>query len=250
MVYEPRTYRRAVSASSLVAFQVVLAQTDLQILASRDLSDEALTLVTDVRSELEDYAAAHPRFVESFSPVPIEPDAPAIVREMAEAARVSGVGPMAAVAGAVAEHVARGLSVISAEVIVENGGDVYLMGSRQRVVGVFAGAGEGPRGVAAGLGIRIGPEMLPCAVATSSGRIGPSVSLGSADAATVIARSGALADAVASVVGNRVRSADDLEGAMAVGSAIDGVLGIVATIDGAVGAWGAVELVPLDADLT
>lgn len=234
----------------MVAFEVVVAQTDLQILSTRDLSAQARALIVAARGDLETYIAAHPRFAASFVPVPVEPDAPAIVRAMARAADVSGVGPMAAVAGAVAEYVARGLSADSPEVIVENGGDVYLMGSRERIVGVWAGSGEGgAAGVARGLAIRIASEMLPCAVATSSGRIGPSVSLGSADAATVIADSGALADAVASVVGNRVHTVSDLDAAIAAGSAVDGVLGIVATIDGAVGAWGAVELVPLDAEL-
>jgi hypothetical protein len=241
MSYEPRTYRRAVSASGLVPFEVVVAQTDLQVLAERDLSSEAATLVREARHDLESYISAHPRFAESFVPVPVEADAPSIVRRMADAAHAASVGPMAAVAGAVAEYVAVGLSELSGEVIVENGGDTYLVGRRDRVVGLWAG--EGP---AEGMGLAIAGEMLPLAVATSSGTIGPSVSLGRADTMTVLARSGALADAVASAAGNRVRSAEDLEAALELARGVDGVLGAVVSIDGNVGAWGAVRLVLIE----
>lgn len=241
MSYEPRTYRLSVSASGLVPFEVVVGQTDLQVLAERDLSDTATILVREARRNLESYIAAHPRFAESFVPVPVEPDAPGIVRQMAEAARAASVGPMAAVAGAVAEYVAVGLSELSAEVIVENGGDTYLIGRRDRVVGLWAG-----EGVAAGMGLAIGGDSLPLAVATSSGTIGPSVSLGRADTMTVLSRSGALADAVASAAGNRVRSATDLAGALELARGVAGVLGAVVSVDGDVGAWGAVKLVPIE----
>jgi ApbE superfamily uncharacterized protein (UPF0280 family) len=241
MPYEPRTYRRAVSAAGLARFEVVVAETDLHILAERDLTDLATGLVGVVRRDLESYISAHPRFVESFVPVPVECDAPPIVQEMAHAAQAAGVGPMAAVAGAVAEYVARGLSAHSGEVIVENGGDTYLVGHKDRIVGLWVG-----EGISAGVGLAIAGSMLPLAVATSSGTIGPSISLGSADAMTVLARSGALADAVASAAGNRVHDADDVEKALEVARGVDGVLGAVVSVAGAVGAWGSVRLVPIE----
>lgn len=223
-------------------FVVRVAETDLQILACSDLTGTAERCVRDARAELESYIAAHPRFGESYVPVEADPGAPAIVKAMAEAASAAGVGPMAAVAGAVAEHVARKLHAHSAEVIVENGGDVYLMGAHERVVALWAGS-EGVSGV----GIRVPARALPCAVATSSGTIGPSVSFGSADTATVVASSGALADAAASVVGNRVRSAADLERAVQAGLSVPGVTGVVVSISGALAAGGDIELVPVKA---
>ena len=95
-----------------------------------------------------------------------------------------------------------------------------------------------------GIGLALPAALLPMAVATSSGTIGPSVSLGTADAATVLASSGALADAAASAVGNRVHGAGDIEAALDVARGIPGVLGAVVTVGGALGAWGQVELVP------
>lgn len=239
MGFEPREYRRTMRPEGLAGFRVVVAETDLFIHAEADLTDIAIAVVRSLRDDLEGYLRTHPRFGESFVPVPIEGSAPPIVREMAQAAQIAGVGPMAAVAGAFAEAVARSLEPRSAEVIVENGGDVYLMGSEARVVGLWADA-DAPR-----VGLRIAGDALPCAVATSSGTIGPSVSLGRADAATVIADSGALADAAASVVGNRVHGPGDLDDALAAGRGIEGVTGIVALVDGHLAAWGGVELVPL-----
>lgn len=239
-MFQPRTYRAEFAGSGLVPFVVRVAETDLQILACSDLASVAEHSVRDARADLESYLATHPRFGESYVPVEADPGAPAIVRAMAQAASRSGVGPMAAVAGAFAEYVARELHAYSDEVIVENGGDVFLIGARERVVALWAGA-EGVSGV----GIRLRAGALPCAVATSSGTIGPSVSFGSADTATVVASSGALADAVASVVGNRVRSAADLERAVEAGLSVPGVTGVVVSISGALAAGGEIELVPV-----
>jgi hypothetical protein len=241
MSYEPRTYRRTVSPGDLVSFEVTVRETDLQISAQRDLSAPAIALVEEARNLLETYIAGHPRFAESYVPLEVEPGAPALVSAMAGAAHIANVGPMAAVAGAVAEHVARGLTADSPEVIVENGGDVYLMGSCDRTLALWAGEG-GARGV----GILVTARLLPIAVCTSSGRIGHSTSFGAADAVTVLASDGALADAVATALANRVRGPGDVERALEAAAGVRGVRGAVVTVDGHVGAWGDVHLVPVD----
>lgn len=242
MAFEPRTYREMVAPEGLISFRVVAGETDLLVHAASDLADVAGIAVARLRRELESYIAAHPRFAEAFVPVPVDSTAPPIARRMAEAAERAGVGPMAAVAGAFAEAVARELAQHSPEVIVENGGDVYVMGSVDRVAALWSG-GDTPA-----VGLRLKAASMPLAVATSSGTIGPSVSLGAADAATVIAADGALADAVASVVGNAIHDSSDLEAAIGRGRAIVGVRGIVAVVGGHMGAWGEIELVPVDAD--
>jgi ApbE superfamily uncharacterized protein (UPF0280 family) len=241
MTFEPRTYRRRVEPAGLVTFQVMLRETDLQIAAERDLTREATALVEGARAELDGYISHHRRFVESFVPFEVDEDAPAIVRAMAAAASVADVGPMAAVAGAFAEHVARGLVAHSAEVIVENGGDVYMTGATERVVALHAG----PSPLSGRVGIVVDAAMMPVAVCTSSASVGPSVSLGSADAACVIARDGALADAVASALGNRVHSAQDVQRAIDAVKGLDGVLGLVVVAGETLGAWGAARLVSL-----
>ena len=86
------------------------------------------------------------------------------------------------------------------------------------------------------------PGQTPLGICTSSGKVGPSLSLGLADAAVVLAPSAALADAAATAVGNRVRSADDMEAALELGQSIRGVTGIVIITGDRMGARGDVKL--------
>lgn len=238
MTYEPRTYRAMTDPEGLVTFEVVHAETDLQISALRDLTPQASALVATFREQLEAYFAANPYFAESLVPVDASPGAPAIVRAMADTARTAGVGPMASVAGAMAEAVARGLDPESSEVIVENGGDLYLISRFERRV--LLEAGDSP--LSGHVGLLLEPGMMPVAVCTSSAKVGPSLSFGSAHAATVVARSGALADAAASVAGNLVHGPDDIERALARVKEIPGVLGAVVIADDTIGAVGGVSL--------
>lgn len=237
--FEPRWYRRAMRPTGLVGFRVLHAQTDLMIHAVRDLSEDAARIVACLRRELQAYVALRPRFAESFTPVGTDSAAPAIAIAMAEAAFAAGVGPMAAVAGAFSDAVGEELLSLSPEVIVENGGDIFVAGRVDRVVAVWSGD------EVAGFGVRLRATALPCGIATSSATVGPSVSLGRASAATVVARSAALADAVASGVGNRVHGPADVPRALDWGMGIAGVRAVVVVVDGAVGAVGDVELVPL-----
>jgi len=240
VVFEPREYRQRVDAGSLVAFEVVVGETDLQVLAERDLSADAVRLVLAARAELEAYLSAHPAFGATHAPHPVDDTAGPLVRAMAAAAERAGVGPMAAVAGAIAEHVARGLAALSERVVVENGGDLYLIGRRDLTVALHTGEHG-----ATGVGLRLRGADLPLAVATSSGTFGHSHSYGTADTVTVLARDGALADAVATAAGNRVHAPDDVHAALAFSLGVEGVRAAVVTAGGAIGVLGDVELVPL-----
>ncbi len=119
-------YRQLVGCVDLVTFTVQIEQTDLMISAKHDLTSKARELVQFYRQNLKDYIAGHPAFLTSLAPISVEGNAPPIVRKMAEATAIAGVGPMAAVAGAIAECVGHGLLAYSSDVIVENGGDIFL----------------------------------------------------------------------------------------------------------------------------
>ncbi|MCE5190664.1 MAG: UPF0280 family protein [Actinomycetia bacterium] len=238
MSYEPRTYRSAVNAPGLVTFEVVHAETDLQVSAIRDLAPEAGALVRALRGELEAYIAANPRFAESHVPVAVTSAAPVVVRAMADAARIAGVGPMAAVAGAFAEAVARGLAPASREVIVENGGDLFLLGTHERTVLLFAGDSPLSERVA----LMVSSALQPVAVCTSSAKVGPSLSYGSAHAVTILSASGALADAAASAVGNIVHGPEDIPAGLERAKGIPGVLGAVIIAEDRIGAMGIARL--------
>ncbi|TDB39503.1 MAG: UPF0280 family protein [Actinobacteria bacterium] len=241
MSYEPRTYRARIDVPGLVTFEVVYAETDLQISATRDLSVRSETLVRGLRAELEAYVSANPRFAESHVPVEVGAGAPALAREMADAARIAGVGPMASVAGAFAEAVARGLAGESAEVIVENGGDLFIIGSHDRTVLLWAG--DSP--LSGEVALIVSAAMQPVAVCTSSAKVGPSLSYGSAHAVTIMAENGALADAAASAVGNVVHGPDDIPIGLERAKSIPGVLGAVIIADDRIGATGLARLAPV-----
>ncbi len=203
---EPRTYRYWVESKDLIPFKVIVKESDLYILALTNLQRKAYRLVVKYRSILEKYIEQHPIFLTSLEPIPVDEDAPHIVKVMAEAGEKAGVGPMAAVAGAIADFVGTELSAFSPEVIIENGGDIYLKSSRKRVVGIYAGKSP----LTGKVGLEINGEDTPIGISTSSGTVGHSLSFGKADAATVIAGSATLSDAVATAIGNLVKAPADI----------------------------------------
>ncbi len=240
--YRERLYRRQATAGHLVSFRVQVRQSDLYIRAGRDLSGAARDSLIRHRLGLEAYADAHPEFLETLSPWPPDPLAPALVQEMLAAARAAGVGPMAAVAGAIAEAVGRDLLPKSPEVLVENGGDIWLATGSPCTVAVFAG----PSPLSNRVGLVVRPERSPLSVCTSSGTVGHSLSLGKADAAVALAAGGALADAAATAIGNAVSGPRPVEAGLEVAQGISGLLGAVVICGERLGAWGeAVELVRL-----
>ncbi len=243
MSYEARTYRSRMGRAGLVGFRVVVRETDLWVLAARDFSRRVREVVLQERRQLEAYIAGHPEFLTTLTPWPEDPLAPAVVREMIAAARQVGVGPMAAVAGALAEQVGRALAREPAnpEVIVENGGDLYLQVTSPAIISLFAGKSP----LSHRVGLRIEPEFAPLGVCTSSGSVGHSLSFGRADAACILAHSASLADAAATALGNLVPDAGAIDAALAWAASVPEILGAVVIVGDRLGAWGRVELVPL-----
>jgi len=239
-MYKPRDYRRWVKTSGLVSFEVIEKETDLFISASIDLEGPAIKVVKSLRSDIEDYVAKYPAFRTSLEPLGAEDDAPSIVWKMCEAGMKSGVGPMAAVAGAMAEAVGRELSRQTGEILVENGGDIFMISHSARVIGVYAGEGSPFTGKFA---IEIPPSANGIGVCASSGTVSHSLSFGKADAALVISDDTALADAAATATGNIVKGAGDIEKAIAFAKSVDGVQGVMVLLGENMGSWGKIKLV-------
>src|SRR4030042_1942645 len=237
-MYQPRVYRRWIKDDDLVSFDVAVKETDLYIRAASKLEAEAIEAVIKSRTPLEEYIKSHPLFLHSLEPCSVEDDAPAIVRDMAKAARIAGVGPMAAGAGAIAEAVGKDLLAHSPEIIVENGGDIFMKISRPRLIGVYAAASSHTGRIA----LEVNPQETPLGVCTSSGTVGHSLSLGAADAVIALSCSTALADAAATAIGNMVRTADDINVAIEQAQAIDGLTGVIVIKDDRMGMWGSVKL--------
>jgi len=240
-MHRPCFYRHWIKNSGLISFNVVVEQTDLYIRSQRNLKDKALNSVLKHRGSLEKYIGHHPIFLTTMDAYQAEAEAPAIVKEMARVSQITGVGPMAAVAGAIAEAVGRDLLAFSPEIIVENGGDIFLKISRKRLVGIYAGQSPFTKKIA----LEIVPGETPLGIGTSSGTVGHSLSLGSADAVIVLSSSAALADAAATALGNMVKSVDDIPKVIEEAQNIEGLGGVVAIVGDKMSVWGRIKIVPL-----
>ena len=236
--YQERSYRNLLSDDGLFSFQVTVKETDLYIKATQDLREMARQAIIHHRFQLEQYISKYPEFFRSLVPLATDEYAPPIVRDMIQAAQCAGVGPMAAVAGAMAESVGKDLLVSSAEVIVENGGDIFIQSAKELKVGIFAGKSP----LSFRVGLKIPAANHGWGVCTSSGTVGPSLSFGRADAVCVLAPSASLADAAATAVGNIVGSSTDLPKGLEKAQTIPGLTGAVIIIGDKLGAWGDMEL--------
>ena len=192
------------------------------------------------RRILDDYINCHPAFRDSFKPIELLDSAPEVAQRMARAAHLVGVGPMAAVAGAMAQCAAEaGMKAGAREVIVENGGDIYIKAAEPVIIALNAGTAK----LSNRLGFSLQPSDTPISICSSSGQMGHSTSLGTCDLATVVAKDAALADAAATQAANLVNSEDDVNSALERIAAIEGVGGVVMVKNDRVGLAG--KLPPL-----
>lgn len=245
--YRQRCYRLQVDVdkSSLATFAVTVNESDLLIRAADvSLQKFARERLIYYRRQLELFLEQFPQVRFQLYPFEVPEYAllPKIVDSMIVAGNRAGVGPMAAVAGAIAEAVGRDLSELSPVVMVENGGDIFLAGASSYTVGIFAGQSA----FSGRLGIRISrSEKFSAGICTSSSTVGHSLSLGKADAVCIYADSAAAADALATAMGNGIRTRNDLEATIRKALAFDSVYGAVAILGDEMAAGGELELVSL-----
>ena len=239
MKYHERSYRNKVSNNRLVSFRVCVQETDLFICSDTDLSDLALQSIYKYRRFLESYIKYRPEFLSSLYPLDDDKLAPDIVRDMLKTSSAASVGPMASVAGAIAEYVCNDLLSSSKNVIVENGGDIYLKTEFDVRVTIFAG--DSP--LSYKINLLLKPDRMPIGICTSSGTVGHSLSFGKADAVCVISKSATMADAAATAIGNMVRDKREIKIGLERGAQIEGVLGIAIIVGEHFGAIGDVELI-------
>jgi ApbE superfamily uncharacterized protein (UPF0280 family) len=200
-----------------------------------DKFDEVVAEIVHQRRILEDYIGRHPVFGRSFAPIDLNDNAPTIVQRMARAANLVDVGPMAAVAGAMAQcAVEAGLKAGAREVIVDNGGDIYLAAAEPIIIGLNSGRAD----LADRLAFSLEPDDTPLAICSSSGRMGNSMSLGQCDLATVVSKDAALADAAATRTANLVKTAEEVDAALERIVGIEGIEGVMIVKDARVGLAG------------
>jgi uncharacterized protein len=239
MPYEERIYRSLVNKENIISYNVKISESDLLISSDSNLSKSAEKSLIQHRHSLETYIKNHHEFRTSLLPLPDDNLAPLIVRDMIARSKVCGVGPMASVAGAVSEFVGYDLLGSTENLIIENGGDIFLRSKKKLTVAIYAGEST----LSYKVNLLIKPEETPLGICTSSATVGPSLSFGKTDAVCVISNSATLADAAASAIGNRVKSKKDIKPALDYGINIPNVRGIVIIIGKDMGAIGDIELV-------
>lgn len=238
-----RTYRRPAEGARLKSFTVTVKESDLWIAVSSSsfydkLPEETEQLVWQKRLILENYLDCNRDFAAALEPFLLQETAPDLIRRMVRAGNLAGVGPMAAVAGLLAEETGKFLLKKSPEVIVENGGDIFLKVVQPVSIGIYAGGSP----LSGKLALQLDPANTPLGVCTSSGMVGPSYSMGRADAAVAVSESCALADAAATAMGNMVQGEDDLQQALEFAQSVEEISGALVIYSDKIAAWGDVEL--------
>jgi len=207
----------------------------LKVVCSKNLRYESSARLVEIYDDLVDYINRYPLFKISYEPVEVGPDVAEIVRLMSKSAFLAGVGPMASVAGAFSQLIGEYLVGCGGEdVIVDNGGDIYLNLTSEKVVGLYAGHSP----VSGRISLRVKPDETPVGVCTSSASVGPSISLGDSDAVTVVADSSAIADAAATAIGNVVRGGSGVELGIKTAKGLECVRGVIIVSGERMGCFG------------
>ncbi|WP_163340753.1 UPF0280 family protein [Desulfopila sp. IMCC35008] len=187
------------------------------------------------RKKIEKYIKQHPAFASALKPINLLPEAPPVVQKMAEASGKTGLGPMASVAGTLAQYgVEAALEAGCTDALVENGGDMYIASSAPVTIGIYAGKNA----IGTQLAFHIFSEDLPLSICSSSSKMGHSLSFGNCELATVIAKDAALADSAATLVCNSISKQEDVEQVLDNVGSIEGIQGILVIKDNNVGLWG------------
>ena len=241
MEYRERSYRSRFSNDERRWFCVKFLESDLWIgvdSGSYRASMEADTyaMLVDLRRQMDAYLLMDPQYKTALTPYNAGLEAPNILKEMSRVSHKTGIGPMSAVAGAVAKKVAEFLG--TQEVIVENGGDIYAQAASDMDISVFAG--QSP--LSEKIGLHIPAADFPLGICTSSGTVGPSLSLGSADAVMIVCKDVMLADSYATAMANRIKTVNDLQSVIDRISDIPDILGAIAVKDDRMAITGCYEL--------
>ena len=237
-----RSYRRKAGSlfeNSLQRLILSEKESDIEIHYSHHVSG-IRRLLLQCRRQLTEHIKKEPAFATSYTPLSPGPEDSPIIQRMKKAAAAASVGPMAAVAGAVAEELGSHYRGMNDDLIIENGGDLYLSLATDRKVLIYAGNSP----LSNQLTLSVTALSTPLGICTSSGTVGHSHSQGNADAVVAVSPSTSLADAAATAVGNRVGSHVDIEKAIGYSQTIPGLSGVIIIAGSHVGFWGDVQLSP------
>ncbi|MFH1062388.1 MAG: UPF0280 family protein [Candidatus Omnitrophota bacterium] len=241
-MYKKRLYRVAVHNQDLIAFKIDYFESDLLICAEKNIQHQAKQALVFYHQQVQTYVENNLMFAQSLIPLALDKKAPRIIQQMYKASKKAKVGPMATVAGAIAEAVGKDMSKFSSEIIVENGGDIFMATNHLRKIGIFAGIGC----IYNQLVFSIDPRQTPCGICASSGQFGHSLSFGTSNATIVVAKTSALADGFATAIANIIKTDADLEIAVKLAQKLPEIRGLIAITSSKLTAYGDIEFDVLD----
>ncbi|MGM0418116.1 MAG: UPF0280 family protein [Thermodesulfobacteriota bacterium] len=235
-----KIYRDLSGRQKLFPFRVTSGETDLFIQTSeKSLESVAEKTVNKTRKIIKEYIKINPEFETSFTPLPFDPDSHRIIQKMLSASEKAGLGPMATVAGCLAEETGLNLLKFCDEVIIENGGDIFIKSDIPFITGIYAGEAS-PFSNKIGLKLNF---QHPAGICTSSGTLGHSKSFGKADAVCVISENAYTADAFATSLCNMVKTDNDIVKALEEAKKQKDIKGILIIKGDKTGAEGNIEIV-------
>ncbi|WP_320129045.1 UPF0280 family protein [uncultured Sphaerochaeta sp.] len=212
-MYESRTYRQKMGSSRFNSLSLSIGESDLWIGYQPSLVDtdsmvhEAARYVRKLRNEILDYPDK--TFLSRYTPLENSEPTTALIEAMLKASCCSKTGPMASVAGAIAQALGIYLKekFLLTEIVIENGGDLYIDVLQELSVKLIAPGNP----LSGKLSLVVDVLHSPLGICTSSGKIGHSHSFGKADAVMVACHEASLADAYATAFCNRVQTKLDVQ---------------------------------------
>jgi uncharacterized protein len=246
-----RFYREGMGEGRFRSFSITCKDSDLWIGVDfekfrPEIIEFARNKLIGLRFTLERYIQQNPLFGSSLIPIETTNGDPEIAVEMSRVAKIAGTGPMAAVAGAFSEYIGKAIQKEFSvnEIVVENGGDIYLKLKHDLIISVYAG--DSP--VTGKIGLEIPAGSTPLGICTSAGTVGPSFSFGKADAVMIASKNTALADAFATTYGNMIKTANDIPIALELATKNQKILSAIMICEGKVGICGQFKIKPIEAN--
>ena len=204
-MYEERFYRHSFSGKH--SLEIAYRESDIYIISDKTLDKHrAEDILRKYYTQIEEYVSKNPCFLNSLSPLEIDRSAPLIIQDMFKASQLAGIGPFSSVAGAVAYYIGKELLAYCEEIIVENGGDIFLKAKKEKIIGLYLGENFEPNRV----NVEIGQKNHCFGVCSSSSNIGPSLNFGKADLVTIVSSDSISADALATAYSNKVKKEKDI----------------------------------------
>ncbi len=236
-MYEERFYRYFLKNE--FSLEISYQESDLYIISSEPLNKEFVqNILKNYYSQIENYIKEHPSFLSALSSLPFDENAPFIIQDMLKASKLSGLGPFSAVAGAVAFYVGKELLKYSQEVIIENGGDIFLNIKEDKKIGLYCGKYfDWPF-----LTLKIRKRNYSFGICTSSSKIGHSINFGEADAVMVLAKDVLIADTFATLYSNMLKKEKDIQKVCERAKKNSIIEAVVVAFKGKLFFWGDIEL--------